>query len=395
MRKVNLTAATNIGMMSYIVLITVGLLTTTSASRLLIEPTRFAAAIMVVLIVALRMLKNRIEIEQVWGGGMLTITMIIGFGLAVLTESLTNDAYRIAIDWMVLLLGLLLFDMTSANVIGMNLARMILVYGVLGLGVTLIIGGIDFTPLPNFNYEYIADLENTENTYSLGMSNYMAMIAIVSVYLSVGTLNKFHKILYIVLGLMFLMLSFLAGGRGDSIAGLVVIGFFVIYKYGVRVFGLSALFSAMIFLGVNSTDEFNDLLIVQRFSVVEDVTSGRDILINQAIDLLTEDSMCSLVGCGFSYFQKYYSYDYGKYPHNVVLEALITFGVPMVLTFLFFVMRGLTKYIKSVGGVDLFILLFLYSFIVALKSNAMTANWFLVVAAFMFLINGLLGKRAN
>lgn len=393
MKKLNANTISNIGVLSYIILTTIGYLTTTASSRALIESVRILAAISVVLIVVMRLLKGRVESSQMLGAGVLVITLFIGFLTALTIGAINSAVDRILIDWIVLAVGLLLFDMSRANVIQISIAKSILVYGFIGLIVTLLLGGLTFSPLPGFNYEYIAQLEDVEFAYSLGMSNFMALIAIVAMYLSGMKSLRYVKFSYIVFGILFLTLSFLAGGRGDSLAGLVVIGVYILYRYGINKFISGMVVCGFLFIGLSSISSFEDLLIVQRFNITDDVTSGRDILVNQSVELLINKPVCMFMGCGFAFFQNYYSYEYGMYPHNIILEAIITFGAPFVIIFALFVWRGLIKYVKQAGGVDLFVLLFFYNFLIALKSNAMSANWLLVVALCMFCTNGLLGNR--
>ena len=52
----------------------------------------------------------------------------------------------------------------------------------------------------------------------------------------------------------------------------------------------------------------------------------RDILWANGWELIASDSNL-ITGNGFNYFQHYYGYDFGLYPHNLLIEIVISFGV--------------------------------------------------------------------
>jgi hypothetical protein len=111
----------------------------------------------------------------------------------------------------------------------------------------------------------------------------------------------------------------------------------------------------------------------------------RDILFSQSIDLLQTEARCTFFGCGFAFFQHYFEYDYGSYPHNSILEATITWGLPATLFLLACIVIGARKIqwtlpLPQVG---------LLSFLISLKSGDLMGGWLAMSFAFYLAGRGL------
>ena len=140
----------------------------------------------------------------------------------------------------------------------------------------------------------------------------------------------------------------------------------------------------------SSMNVFEDVVAVQRFYLLfEGDLSSRDSLLGQVLDLLANQPSCILFGCGPGFFQRYYGYDFGYYPHNSIAEALVVYGLPVLIVGLVFAANGLVKYYKKVGGVDLFLIYFSYSCLVSLKSGYLFGSWVVVAGVFFFIGIGL------
>lgn len=91
-----------------------------------------------------------------------------------------------------------------------------------------------------------------------------------------------------------------------------------------------------------------------------------------------------IFGCGFGYFQYYFSYPFGMYPHNVLVEFFIVFGAPVTLAFIFIVSGGVWKYYRSSREADLLVLFFTYSLLIGFKSGTVFGDWFFTASCIYF-----------
>jgi O-antigen ligase len=78
------------------------------------------------------------------------------------------------------------------------------------------------------------------------------------------------------------------------------------------------------------------------------------------------------------------------YPHNVVLESLVIFGLPLTAMFIFLIFRGSIIYYRRIGECDLFLLFTFYAVGVSLKSGSFFGSWLalagcLYVASYSFI----------
>jgi hypothetical protein len=123
----------------------------------------------------------------------------------------------------------------------------------------------------------------------------------------------------------------LGGARGDFVVGFVVVIGMLVRKKSLDGFvALILVLSPLAFyLLTDMLNSFDGLVVVQRLlALVEGESFGeRDLLLAQSADLLANQVQCLIMGCGFNYFQIYFGYEFGMYPHNIFAETLITFGV--------------------------------------------------------------------
>ena len=133
---------------------------------------------------------------------------------------------------------------------------------------------------------------------------------------------------------------------------------------------LSSLAIWLVFKLIPSIDE---LLIVRRFAKLFEtgIFGSRDILLGQSIDLLKEQTVCSVIGCGFNYFQVYYDYNFGLYPHNIFAELLITFGIFLGMILIIFILLGTAYGFFSFYSKNFFYWILLYYLGISLKSGSL------------------------
>ena len=112
------------------------------------------------------------------------------------------------------------------------------------------------------------------------------------------------------------------------------------------------------------------LLLVRRMDILfSGDFSMRDVLASQALTLIYENPLRFLFGGGFNYFQTYYSYEYGLYPHNLLLELIITFGLPVGIVTMLLLVIGIIRVYKK-QGLNLFMIIGIYILIWSLKSGS-------------------------
>ena len=117
--------------------------------------------------------------------------------------------------------------------------------------------------------------------------------------------------------------------------------------------------------------DFSNFLMVRRLAgaIVDQNFGYRDVLLIQSFELLSNRLDCLLIGCGFNYFQIYYDYGFGLYPHNTFAELIITFGILIGLPLILIVLLGCIRgYFTKLGNTFIFYVLF-YFLGISLKSG--------------------------
>lgn len=192
-------------------------------------------------------------------------------------------------------------------------------------------------PIPHLLFS----LNDNTSLYSQGTTAYFAIGSIVFIFLSVTAKNFPKRITLLFLSLVMIFLSALGGARGDFLVGVIVVLLIIIrfkpFKIGALIF-LPLFLLSLSYLNIFA----DDFVILRRLSVLGDGNFGlRDVLLYQSIDLLAEELKCLIMGCGFNYFQIYYGYNYGMYPHNIFAEALITYGIFIGVPLVWLVIVGM------------------------------------------------------
>jgi hypothetical protein len=233
--------------------------------------------------------------------------------------------------------------------------------------------GFSFSPLKiNFDLlhkDYIVD-------YSQSTTAFFGLGAIFFTFLACALNNKIRIFIFIV-ALLYLFISFLGGARGEFIVALLIINlilfkFLSIGQIILYLFFLSGLVVGNLFYEIF---DFGDFIIMQRFAATlfENNFGYRDILFRQSLELMSDRWDCILIGCGFNFFQTYYSYDLGMYPHNSFLELIITFGLISVPLILLAVLGCVLGYLTKFGNTFMFYVL-LFFFGTTLKSGTILTS---------------------
>lgn len=382
-----------LGFMVYIVLIHVSALTTTFESFTVVSILRVLAAAMIGFIIITDMVRSRLKRSTM--ATMAVYIVVVAYGLV---NSYANGADDFAVQsiWLDVILTLSGISLALTLFLrdgvlfsrGVNLS--LTLFGLIFVLVTVSTGGIILSMPPAFNFEYFrATSEESVAEYSLGVSSYYGLMGIIASHLFSGTHDTRARIFYGLMTALFLSLCLLGGGRGEiGFATVIILSSFLAGRLRGLIVVAVVLGVIVAYVGAQDAAALQDIVFVQRFyDLVGGDLSYRDILFDQAIQLLLENVRCLILGCGMGYFQHYNAYEFSMYPHNIVMEGIISFGLPLTGAAIFLVVWGVWRYTKLKRDVDAVIPVYAFAFLVGLKSGYLLGSWlFIVLSAFFIAI---------
>jgi hypothetical protein len=227
-----------------------------------------------------------------------------------------------------------------------------------------------YPPQINFAVEQKVHIIN----YSQSTTGFFGLGAIFFTFLACALTNKI-RIFIIIVALLYLSISFLGGARGELIIALLIINL-ILFKFLsmgqiiLYLIFLSALIAGNLFYEINI---FSNYVFTSRFIKIFNYQDFglRDIFIINGFTLLSDRWDCLLIGCGFNFFQIYYGYDFEFYPHNILIELLITNGFLIAMPLILLSVLGcVLGYFTKFGNTFMFYVL-LYFFGISLKSNSL------------------------
>lgn len=374
----------SLAVISLFVLLNISYLTTNNASRIFIEPSRYLLVMFVLLSIGILTGISNPSKKTIAAIIIFSLICLYGFFLAYLNNSFNIGITGFFTNFIIIISGLFIVTKIDQEVISSSNAIYLLIITILGFLVTVMINGFEFFPFPHFNFEYSSENKGTDTMYSQGISKFFGYGAIVAAYIATNRYNLFSKISGFILTLFLISLSLIGGARGDSIMAVIVVAIFLGGKYFLRFFLALVLISIFFYLAIDDWKIVEKIIIFRRLSSLDGEYGDRDVLLLEVYELLANEPLCLIIGCGFGFFQSYHGFEYGRYPHNFIAEAAIIFGLPLLALFGVLAARGIYCYLKKVGKLDLFLLLFLYSFFIGLKSGTVLAHWFLCIALIYF-----------
>lgn len=373
-----------LAVLSYLILISVSFATTSTPMRQLIEVIRILAAGSLIITSAMLFLRSR-YVSRVFVYGVFLYLLVVAYGLllAIIFGGLDMVATRLPMNFVITLIGLYLF-LGRRQIIELKTVRHFLIYVGLVFFATVMFGGFSFSYPPHFIFEYQSTSHGTSILYSQGVSKFFGLAAVLAIYSAFQFSKVRWRIAFIILSAALIMLSLLGGARGDGIIAVLLVFSFILLKS--PKYTVILVFSAIIFW--NSFSEYlnaDNFMIIARIMALENNFGQRDILFQQAVILLADNPGCLLTGCGFGYFQTYFGYEPGLYPHNIALEALITWGLPITFFLIYLVARGLRKALReNMGNMDAFMLVFFYFVLISFKSGTILSEWVVLVGVFKY-----------
>lgn len=365
-----------VGATAYFVMITIKLSTTTNASHSVTGLIRIAAATALMFCIVQLSRMREFDRRQ-----FATIAMFLCLVIwAALGSMLSQSIYVVAdvmlIDIGMVSAGLLVLSRGSGKVLPDAFSKIFVIYVVLVFCLSLVTNGLLLEFPPRFSFEYASDQYGAEIGYGQGVSNFYGLGAIAAAFWLTRRVIILEKVLAAALMLFSMSLSALGGARGDTaIALLIIVGYFFLRAPAKSAFWIAALTVGGIAL-IADWSWSEELLVVTRIlSILEGDYGYRDQLYAQVMELVSLKPACLVMGCGAGYFQHFYHYEQGMYPHNLLLESMVTFGLPLTVALVVVVIRGSVKYYRQVGECDLFLLLTLYAFGISLKSGSFFGSW--------------------
>ena len=296
-----------------------------------------------------------------------------------------NYMSALGVSFFIVVTGALYFSNFRSAAAQVPVAAYFLLLAICVVIILIATRGLILAGIPRFNFDIMSS-RGGEVSYSQGVSKFFGLACIASIWLLGNVKRRSGKTILLVLFVGFFGISFLGGGRGDFLA-LVIIIFAMSFSSGWRGALLGAFLGILLYIIVFEVllNASTDLVSAQRFLVLlEGNDFGlRDVLFAESFDLLLSEEGCLFFGCGYTYFQKYYGYEYGFYPHNIFLEAMIVWGVPLVLMFLVAVVVGFVKRARF----DFLTWIGAYFVLIALKSGDIIGSWFAL--SFLFFYAGV------
>lgn len=259
-------------------------------------------------------------------------------------------------------------SITNNNILDGFLRKSIILYTMFIFALNLYCGGLIIDVPPYFIYQY----GDKPTYYSQGLTMLFMIAAISSMTIIIQSNSDYIKrVIGLFLTIFFIFLSFLNASRGELIIGITLILIILLFrkpKYLIII--TSIILGIFIFVNINIPNINEKFLLLRRINVLfSGDFSMRDILASQALTLIYENPLRLLFGGGFNYFQKYYGYEYGLYPHNLLLELIITFGLPVGIVTILLLVLGIIRVYKK-QGLNIFMIIGLYMLIWSLKSGS-------------------------
>jgi len=349
--------------------------TTNASSRSIIEPFRVLALTMSVttFVPSLGSLKGFKPIYYFSAYAFISFYWAYGYlrALALGTEVTFGEVEMVAIYLSLcgFVLPLTLLRLTKRE-------QSLIIGSVVGFGLTsligtYVVGGMAHQPPFAFNLTYL------ERQYSQNITAFFGFCAICSSMFYDKNRSDRFWFAYLILSVIFVYFSFMGGARGDFIATFLVLLVVLFSRFPkISVFG-----SGMAVIFANSdviAYLANNFTIGRRFSrMLSDGGGERVELLRAGHELLSNELSCLLFGCGFYYFQS--NAGRGKYPHNFVIELIITHGILFMIIFLTNLVWSIFVLTRSRGGFRLLGVGAAFFSLIALKSGT-------VVNSFAFLL---------
>lgn len=371
----------SIGVVSFIIAVTAALPLTSAGMRGVSEGVRIFALFS--LFMSFLMLTIKFRLQPSLLVSVVAFTSMFSYGslLAVIYGGHLTALQVLPVTFVVVSVGLVMFSQRRM-VIGPLEAKILVIYFAVFFLLTVALGGFRLEFPPGFLFEVQTGNHGSIVSYGQGVTKFFGLGAILTAFLGSHERRTTMRWVLTTLMLMFLVLSLMGGARGDAIATVLTISLLYSLKTPIRliVFVCIALLFATLFISVE------DFILLRRLELL--MSGGglgaREELYADAVGLLSAQPRCVMFGCGFDYYQAYYGLSAGLYPHNFLLEFLITFGAPLTSFLLVGFLIGLVRSLLTRDGIDGFLLIVIYFTLIYLKSGSVISGWLFVTGLFYY-----------
>ena len=269
-----------------------------------------------------------------------------------------------------------------------NVARAYVYLALAALVITIILGGLRFEGVPRFVYDFETS-GGTTIGYSQGTSKFYGLAAVFSaIQLDRKSSTAFGTLRDSALCVLLLFLSFIGGGRGEFVITAFLCGLIVMSL------PLAALAGTGLLWIFSREDSGSGILtgygtIVERYATLPVSLGSRDSLLSDGVNLLSGEPKCGIIGCGIGFFQHYFGYAPGLYPHNIPLEFLIFFGLWLAVPVVVLTFLGIGQVRRMPGDSTIFWFTLCFFFAVSLKSGSLLTSYLLAGGVAFLAVLGL------
>lgn len=193
---------------------------------------------------------------------------------------------------------------------------------------------------------------------------------------------------------IFLFLSLIGGGRGDFVFALLTSMLVLGKLYAAAVVSIVTLMGMVYASAVEELLSTYSIL-AERFFALSNSLGMRDTLIADSLNLLLDNPVCMAVGCGIGFFQSYYDYPASLYPHNVLLETLISFGLIPTFALAFFALTGRSRMRELHGKSPNFVAMTVFFILISFKSGALLTAFLLWGGLIFLALHGIARLQGN
>lgn len=238
------------------------------------------------------------------------------------------------------------------------------------LAITVLSGGLVIDGLARYKFEVLNEYGVQQFTaYSQGVSKLMSVAAIPCIYYALNSDKTQLRLTFAVAGLLFASQSFFGGARGEFIGLVLVVLMIMLKKSRLLLFAVSM--GTFFLLTILPLGDYGGLVQIDRLIALwqDDTLGGRRQLFADALTILQEEPSCLVVGCGFQYFQAFWYLPFSAYPHNYILDLLISVGLPLTALIYTIYATGTLRLLNQPANVPCAYIM-VYLFIVSMKSGS-------------------------
>jgi len=364
-----------IGFVSFLIATTVGFASVNTLSISLIPYIRVAALAISIICILLHVLSVGIIKSTAFSVAVVILLSIVALASGPSRINRIDLLPDVLVSTGIVILGIIYFRPAKDANNTIAVAQYFVIFSYIVIIFLITTNGLEINRNIRFNYDIRTEAGSLIR-YSQGASKFFGLAAVASAWLASKAISLREKLLFWLSLLIFTGLAFIGGGRGDFLALLILIVGLTAFQNWRGAILAAAPIVLIHFFGIQLLQNLSgNVVAADRFLALlqgDTVLGTRDILFRNAIELIANEPRCFLVGCGYTYFQDYYGYSYGLYPHNFLLEAVIVWGAPLVfISATFFVVGFLTKpqndFITWAG---------LFFVLIAMKSGDVIGSWF-------------------